>query len=968
MIRAVRLTLLVLLALATALPVRAAIFNVSKTADTLDGVCDADCSLREAVSAANSTEEADVVVVPAGIYALTRTGAGEEFNVTGDLDVERELILVGADAGSTILDGFGSDRVLDVRARAEVFGVTIRNGRVDGDGGGILVQRLGLSVGDLLLHRSVVSGNRAQNGEDGGGISSQSRAEVRESAILDNQAEGDGGGISAGDQGTFSLSNVTVSGNLAHGSGGGLDYRVEKGVTISGSTIALNQAHVSGGGISARMPLLPGAFAPQLAGSIVAINTAPVDTDCAGASSHGYNVVDAPGSCILAPTDRTKLPNQVQAVTDSRFSSLGPTPVHVLTDGSPALDLVPAAFCEPADQVGQARSSPCDAGAWEKVVEHPDCVPGGSTLCLQGGRFRVSARWKTNPDLPGEFAPAVPLTDDTGNFWFFAPDNLEVMVKVLNGCGFNQRWWVFASGLTDVGVDLEVWDLETGRIWFDHHDQGQTYPPRLDTDAFPCDAPAPPFAAAPLDPVTLPAAAVLLVTKTADTLDGSCDHDCSLREAVAAANAADGTNVIVAGPGIYTLTRQGREEDHAATGDLDVTDDLLLLGAGADRTVLDGGGIDRVLDAHHGLELHGATVRNGLAAGSSFFSRTGGGIFAFESLSLVRSQVTANRADLGGGGIYAIHEMRVRDSTISGNSAAEGGGIYGGFDLDLENVTVSGNQAVERGGGIYLDLDLTVLAHVTITGNSASEGGGVFVAPLSCPTLCPQVSLHLERTVIAGNTAGMTPDCGGTLLYVGSHNVVGVREGCGLAIGAVRQGTLSNPLDPGLGPLGFHGGPTPTHAPLPGSPVLDLAPCPAGRDQRGRPRPDQTLCDAGSVERLPGACQPDEDTLCLGENDRFEVTVEWTALGETSSGKAVPLTLETGAFWFFDAANLELTVKVLDGCGTNDRYWVFLSGLTDVGVEVTVRDTKTGETWTHSHAAGKPFQPRLDTNALEVCP
>lgn len=59
-----------------------------------------------------------------------------------------------------------------------------------------------------------------------------------------------------------------------------------------------------------------------------------------------------------------------------------------------------------------------------------------------------------------------------------------------------------------------------------------------------------------------------------------------------------------------------------------------------------------------------------------------------------------------------------------------------------------------------------------------------------------------------------------------------------------------------------------------------------------------------------------------------------------------------------------MMVKVLNGCGVNGRFWVFLSGLTDVGVEVTVEDTATGQTWAHHHAAGTPLQPRLDTEAL----
>ncbi|MFL6201208.1 MAG: CSLREA domain-containing protein, partial [Thermoanaerobaculia bacterium] len=133
------LALLALLPLSIALPLQAATFTVTKTADTLDGACDRDCSLREAITAANADEPtggADVVVVPPGIYVLTRTGAGEDAGATGDLDLNDQMILVGAGAGSAVIDGGGFDRVLDARAPAEIYGVTIRNGRVDGDGGG----------------------------------------------------------------------------------------------------------------------------------------------------------------------------------------------------------------------------------------------------------------------------------------------------------------------------------------------------------------------------------------------------------------------------------------------------------------------------------------------------------------------------------------------------------------------------------------------------------------------------------------------------------------------------------------------------------------------------------------------------------------------------------------------------------------------------------------------------------------
>lgn len=968
---------LILLGLLLSVPLHAAVFTVTKSADTLDGACDHDCSLREAVSAANAAAGTDVVAVPAGVYLLDRLGAGEDANATGDLDVHDRMILVGAGPGSTELSGRGFDRVLDLRAAAEIYGVTIRAGRADGDGGGILV-RPSSSFQPVVVQRSVVTGNLAQNGGDGGGIAVFGFLEVRDSAILENHAEGEGGGIGAGETGSFTLENVTLSGNFAAGSGGALDYR-EDAASISAATIVFNQAHVSGGGISARPSLpFPGTF-EHLFGSIVAENLAPVDPDCSGAGglSVGYNVFGTPG--CEAATDRTGTgQSPLRAVFRLPRTDLGPTPVHELLPDSPALDLVPAQFCEPADQVGQARTPPCDAGAWEKV-ERPVCVPGGSVVCLQGGRFRVSALWTLDERFPGNPATGVPLTDDTGIHWFFGPENLEVMTKVLDGCGLNGRWWVFTSGLTDVGVTLRVEDLKTGRVWEHDQPKGRTYAPRLDTEAFPCDLPEENASAATApDLAPPPNARVLRVTKTADSDDGACNHDCSLREAVLEANLRGEAGVIVLEPGVYTLAIPGGGEDLGHTGDLDVTGDLVILGSGADRTIVDGGGLDRVLDVRveGSLELHGVTVQGGWArpGGDLRLPNGGGGIRNLSSLALVRSVVRSNRADHEGGGIASFGvSLVVRDSTVSGNVAGFSGGGIAAELSDLENVTLSGNRAGLSGGG-FLAYDDAALRNVTIAGNTANVGGGLAVEHF-CQLICPPIPVLLQRTVIAGNASlsgpgggGPFADCVDMLPSSGEFNVFGIGEGCNPR-GHDLYGTPAQPLDARLTPLGDHGGPTPTHALLLDSPAIDVAPSCAGGDQRGRPRPADgdgdgaALCDAGAVERQPG-CQPDAETLCLGAEDRFRVTARWTAGGNAGAGKAVPLVSHTGSFWFFDPANLELTVKVLDGCGLGGHWWVFLSGLTDAGVEVEVEDTRTGETWTHSRPAGTPLQPVLDTEAL----
>jgi hypothetical protein len=116
-----------------------------------------------------------------------------------------------------------------------------------------------------------------------------------------------------------------------------------------------------------------------------------------------------------------------------------------------------------------------------------------------------------------------------------------------------------------------------------------------------------------------------------------------------------------------------------------------------------------------------------------------------------------------------------------------------------------------------------------------------------------------------------------------------------------------------------------------------------------------------------GLCSPDLETLCL-EAGRFQATTSWkTQDGRTGSGKAVQITNDAGYFSFFDTANVEVFVKVLDACTVNARRWVFGGGLTDVEVAIEVTDTATGTTQMYSNPLGTAFQPIQDTGAFS-CP
>jgi CSLREA domain-containing protein len=216
------------------------------------------------------------------------------------------------------------------------------------------------------------------------------------------------------------------------------------------------------------------------------------------------------------------------------------------------------------------------------------------------------------------------------------------------------------------------------------------------------------------------------VTKTLDTRDGKCDADCSLREAIIKANQHAGPDTVMLAAGTYLLQQVG-QEDQAAAGDLDILDDLTLIGAGADSTVIDGNRIDRVFQIHSpaAVQLSGLTIQNGS-------SDSGGGIYNGGTLTLTNCTLNGNSAGrIGGygGGIYNGGTLTLTNCTLSSNSAYNGGGISNGGTLMLENCTLSGNSSPDggggSGGGIGNDGTAT-LTNCTLSGNSGANGGGIY--------------------------------------------------------------------------------------------------------------------------------------------------------------------------------------------------------------------------------------------------
>jgi hypothetical protein len=122
-----------------------------------------------------------------------------------------------------------------------------------------------------------------------------------------------------------------------------------------------------------------------------------------------------------------------------------------------------------------------------------------------------------------------------------------------------------------------------------------------------------------------------------------------------------------------------------------------------------------------------------------------------------------------------------------------------------------------------------------------------------------------------------------------------------------------------------------------------------------------------AVLMLCSAAQGWADDLFLG-GGRFRVSATFQTAAGPGVGNGVPLSDDSGTFWFFSPANVELVVKVIDACAPPfERFWFFAAGLTNVAVEIEVEDVFAGGTRHYSNAAGHAFEPIQDTAAFATC-
>ncbi len=303
--------------------------------------------------------------------------------------------------------------------------------------------------------------------------------------------------------------------------------------------------------------------------------------------------------------------------------------------------------------------------------------------------------------------------------------------------------------------------------------------------------------------------------------------DCSLREAVGAANAAATDDTINFAAGLTLITLASGD-----TGDIVISNNgsLAINGPGANVLTIDGGaGINRIFYTDEAdVNISGVTMQDGNGAGASE-SGAGGAIYAFKGTLKLDSVVVRNNGgdSVFGGGVYLNLNLdsTIINSTFSGNSSVQCGG-FGNISgtMSLMNSTISGNSASFSGnaGGGFCNTGGMPVRNSTVTNNSATgatgSGGGIF----------NNATLRLGNTIIAGNTASAQSEIRNeSLVESAGNNLIGDSAGDSAdTSNSISYKTAAGTVDildtpPLLGALQNNGGATPTRALLTGSPAID---------------------------------------------------------------------------------------------------------------------------------------------------
>jgi hypothetical protein len=448
--------------------------------------------------------------------------------------------------------------------------------------------------------------------------------------------------------------------------------------------------------------------------------------------------------------------------------------------------------------------------------------------------------------------------------------------------------------------------------------------------------------------VPLPAAsqAVFEVSRPDDRAETCFRHDCSLREAVLAANTyklpAGAHHRIIVPPGLYRLDISGPDEDDGATGDLDIRQAMVIEGAGIGTTMIVGGS-DRVFH-----------VQSGVSAVIANLTIHGGG-------TTPEGKVSPDVS--GGGGILTNGNLALQFVDVRGNQAPEGGGIMqDGGTLRIERSAIVFNYGRRAGGGLLVRNGTASISTTTFGWNGAETGGALWTGQ----------RVTLDSVTIAMNSAVIAPGIYSSARRLASLNRTIVDQLFGSCYNEVASGGFNIDRDGtcGLGsvgdgiaidPLLGEAGAAPFFVPRWGSPAVDAFDCPPGVDQRGVLRPvdgdENTVprCDIGAIEVTPSSDYSDMHVTIFSPSVLAGRVERWT-VRLTNHGPATdwaPFVVEPAAglsdVWWLCVPDWSSRCASTGGSGSVvSTVRIPPGGVVDIYVYGGVSPTATGALVTHA--------------------
>ncbi|WP_412061417.1 choice-of-anchor Q domain-containing protein [Rubrivirga sp. IMCC45206] len=891
------------LALGAALLCADAVAAATITVDTLDDElnADGDCSLREAVEAADTDVAVDGCVAGENgtdEIVFDASLANGEIVLATELVVNRRMT-IGGGADGVVVAGAGEDRLFTVDGGTlTLLGLTLREGKTS-SGGAVFVRDGGALVAEGGAFVDNVAANSQAAGGGGAVFVLSGSATFRDTAFRGNGATrgyARGGAIrlEPGSEATCIrctfVRNRSNGGGAIYNGGGALvlvrtdfDENEGDGRDASGGAVAVGgggTATVDRGTFTANTGTTGGAVWVG-GGSTLDVDGAVFDANSSSREG-GAVYVEAGAEATLVGVTAT---GNVAIREGGAMYSLGRLAVvsgqisgNQASSGGGVGTFLDATTVLVETTITGNTATNVGGGLWDSrgravvigglVADNTAGSGGGLAF---GGAFVVSG---SRGDIPDDLAPGVPLPEATEPR---IQNNVATATDMPDAGGGGLSIGAVAEGtISDARISGNTASTAGGGLRsfgrltvFRGQISGNTagtlgggvYVDERRTDLVDVRVSGNDAGTAPGLGGGVHAAAGTVLIVRGGTINSNA--------------AVEGGGIWTAGALSMNAGASGDRDTDAAATEGDRSAFTTITGNRASGATAGDGGGGIYVEAGGSADLRYATISSNTAVG---VQGSGGGLLVADggTAALAFSEITGNTANRAGGGVelfddagtvaattLTLRAVEVSTNTISVAAPGNGGGVHigGAGSADLSQSLVAGNRAAE-GGGLWLAAGASLaMGNATVSNNTAvGDGGGVYddggaTIALESVTVAGNAAglsggglraagagVSIRNTIVGTNTAATGADCAGSVAS-GGFNLVATTAGCTLSGDTATNVTDVDPNIRGLQP---NGGFTRTHAPRPASPAVDAGDSAFAVDQRGLPRQDPD--DIGALD------------------------------------------------------------------------------------------------------------------------